>query len=124
MILIIGGAYQGKLAHAKAHLGVTEEQVWDCQEGTIAFSKPCLRHLEEFCYDCVKQGVEPREYFLAHREEWQSSILICRDIFCGVVPVDDLQREWRQATGRLCQYLAEEADEVIRVFCGLGQRIK
>jgi len=33
-------------------------------------------------------------------------------------------REWRQATGRLCQYLAAEADQVIRIFCGLEQKLK
>ena len=50
--------------------------------------------------------------------------LICRDIFCGVVPMGAENRAWRQKTGRLCQYLSREAEQVSRIFCGLEQRMK
>ena len=124
MILIIGGAYQGKLDFAKANLGIREDQICDCGRDPADFSKKCLWHVEQLCLECVQKGIDPREYFLARRSQWQNSVLICRDIFCGVVPVDDTCREWRQATARLCQYLSAEADQVSRIFCGLEQRLK
>ncbi len=124
MILIIGGAYQGKLGFARDAFSVTEAEIFDCTGASIDFSKRCVRHLEEFCYACVEAGVEPKDYFLEHKDQWRDSILICRDIFCGVVPTDPIQREWRQAAGRLCQYLTVEAERVSRIFCGLEQRLK
>ncbi len=49
---------------------------------------------------------------------------ICRDMFCGVVPMGAETRAWRQDTGRLTQYLSREAEHVSRIFCGLEQRLK
>lgn len=124
MILIIGGAHQGKLSYAKAAFGVRDEDVYTCEGMDIDFSKRCIRSLEEFTFACYQKGVDPKAYLEEHREEWQNSILICRDIFCGVVPMDPDVREWRQITGRLSQYLTREAESVVRIFCGLEQRLK
>ena len=41
MILIIGGAYQGKLDFAKETFGVTDADVYICGEDEIDFSKRC-----------------------------------------------------------------------------------
>lgn len=118
MILIIGGAYQGKLDYAKSALGVTE--VYTCTGGEIDFSKPCIYQIEEF----TRVHPDPVAYFKENREKWQNCVLICRDIFCGVVPIEAEDRAWRQRTGRLCQFLSCEAEQVSRIFCGLEQRLK
>ena len=120
MILIIGGAYQGKLDFAKDTFGITDTDVYTCGNGAIDFSKQCIYKVEEFTYG----HPDPIGYFEAHREEWQDSILIIRDIFCGVVPMGAENRAWRQNTGRLTQYLSREAAQVSRIFCGLEQRLK
>ena len=120
MILIIGGAYQGKLDYAKSAFGLTDEDVFTCVDGKIDFSRRCIDHIEEFVYS----NSDALEYFKSHREQWQDSILICQDIFCGVVPMGAENRAWRQTTGRLCQYLSGEAQQVSRFFCGLEQRLK
>lgn len=124
MILIIGGAYQGKLTYAKAAFGLKDEEVFTCRDTQIDFSKRCIRHLEEFSFACIQAGQDPKACLEAHREEWKDSIFLCRDIFCGVVPVDPEVRQWRHLTGLLSQYLAGEADSVIRIFCGLEQKLK
>ena len=124
MILIIGGAYQGKLDYAKSTFGLTSQEVYTCSGTEIDFSKPCVNALEEFCYACIAQELDPIAYFEAHREAWQDSILICNDLSSGVVPMDPVQRQWRHVTGRLCQYLAGQAQQVSRIFCGLEQRLK
>ena len=120
MILIIGGAYQGKLDFAKETFSVTDGEVYHCHSGEINFSKRCIYKIEEF----TLANPDPIGYFEANREAWQDSILIIQDIFCGVVPMGAENRAWRQQTGRLCQYLSKEATQVSRIFCGLEQRLK
>ena len=120
MILIIGGAYQGKLDFAKEIFGVIDTDVYICGEDEIDFSKRCIYKIEEFTYG----HSDPIGYFQTHRDEWQDSILILQDIFCGVVPLGAENRAWRQRTGRLSQYLSKQATQVIRIFCGLEQRLK
>ena len=120
MVLIIGGAYQGKLDFAKDTFAITGEDVFVCSTGEIDFSKRCIYRIEEFTYG----HPDPVGYFQAHREEWQDSVLILQDIFCGVVPMGVENRAWRQNTGRLAQYLSREASRVSRIFCGLEQRLK
>ena len=118
MILIIGGAYQGKLAFAKNTLGIRD--IYTCSGATIDFSHDCIYKIEEFTF----AHPDPVAYFQAHREQWQNSVLILEDIFSGVVPIGAENRAWRQRTGRLAQYLSGEADRVSRIFCGLEQRLK
>ena len=124
MILIIGGAYQGKLEFAKETFGITDSQICLCGGEEMDFSRTCIAQLEEYVRIALEQGEDPVAVFKANRDRWQDSILICRDISCGVVPLNREDRRWRQATGRLCQYLAGEADRVSRIFCGLEQRLK
>ncbi len=120
MILIIGGAYQGKLDYARSAFSLSDEDIFTCSCAEIDFSKRCICSLESF----VRHHPNPLDYFKNHRVDLNDHILICRDIFCGVVPLGADNRNWRQETGRLCQYLAGEADQVIRIFCGLEQRLK
>ena len=120
MILIIGGAYQGKLTFAKETFGITDADVYICSEDEIDFSKRCIYQIEVF----TARNEDPIGYFETHREDWQDSILVLQDIFCGVVPMGAENREWRQRTGRLAQYLSKEATQVSRIFCGLEQRLK
>ena len=120
MILIIGGAYQGKLDFAKSTFSLTGEDISTCTPGKIDFSKRCVNKIEEFTSGCH----DPVAFFQSHREDWQDSILIVQDIFCGVVPMGAENRQWWQNTGRLAQYLSQEAAQVSRIFCGLEQRLK
>ena len=46
------------------------------------------------------------------------------DISAGVVPMDPEVRRWREENGKFGRYLAENAEAVYRVFCGLEQRIR
>ena len=120
MILIIGGAYQGKLDFAKEIFGLNDEDVFVCGAEEIDFSKRCIYKIEEFTYG----HPDPIGYFQTHQDAWQDSILILQDIFCGIVPMGAEIRAWRQKTGRLAQYLSKEATQVSRIFCGLEQRLK
>lgn len=120
MVLIIGGAWQGKREFAKAEFDLEEEDIFLCQGAEIDFSRRCIANVEEF----ARENPDPVGYLEDNRDAWQDSIFICRDMFCGVVPMGAETRQWRQNYGRFCQYLAREADRVSRIFCGLEQRLK
>ena len=124
MNLIIGGAYQGKLDYARNTYGYTQEDIFTCTDSHIDFTKPCIDHIEEYVLSCVREQKDPIALFRTHWEDWRHSTLICMDLSCGVVPLEAEMRAWRNETGKLCQFLSREAFGVVRIFCGLEEKLK
>ena len=123
MILIFGGAYQGKLDYAKANFNV--DTIWDCSTGAVPnFEADCICGIEGYVMECAKNGEDARKYFEENRALWQDSVLVVTDTSQGVVPIDRTVRDFREMNGRLLLWLAGEADRVIRVFCGIGKDMK
>lgn len=119
MDLIVGGAFQGKLEYAKETFDLRDEDIYACTpEKEPDWSRRCVTRLEEYVLFCVRRGV-PCE--IRCRPD---AVLIGRDIFCGVVPVDTEERAWREETGRYYSRLTRQADSVTRLFCGIPQRLK
>ena len=130
MILVFGGAYQGKLEYALDKFDMTAEDVYRCsRDGEMDLSKTVIYGLEEFVYWCTENGAEAKEV-LAGRftsdelQPYADKIFIACDVSQGLVPMDATDRAFREMMGRTLLYLAKEADEVHRVFCGIGQRLK
>lgn len=110
MILIIGGAYQGKLDYAKAAFGLTDDDVFTCT-GAVDFSRRCVYGLEEFVLARIWAGESAVSYFEETKEQWQECILICQDMSGGVVPVSREERAWRQETGRCKLYGVQQSGQ-------------
>ena len=125
MDLITGGIYQGKLAYAKTEYALSDDMIFECAgKGEIDFSRKCINNTEEFVLWCVRNNVSALDYFEKNKSLWQNSLIIFRDIFCGVVPIEKEMRLWRDESGRLLKYLSENADSVTRLFCGVPQKLK
>ncbi len=140
MILIIGGAYQGKLEYARAEFGLKDEEISIVPKDSEACSAPdadsfppldlsrrAVYGLERWVLACVKDGKDPKEYLEQHQDDLtgrEDRILIAMDISQGVVPMDPTERAWREENGRTLVWLAGKADRVVRVFCGIPQVIK
>lgn len=151
MILIFGGAFQGKLEYAKENFNI--KSVYECGKGRMTtgknieedqpdsspaamrtagnfsdfepdFTADAVCALEKFVLECVREGREATDFFRENKEKWQDKILIMNDVSQGIVPMDAQLRAFREMNGRLMLYLAGEADEVIRVFCGIGKKVK
>ena len=126
MIMIIGGSYQGKLDFARKHFHLTDAEIQICDENTEALDPThrCVAYIDRFALNRVRAGAEPADAFREAPEAYADSILIANDVSCGVVPMDATLRAWREASGRMNNYIAGRADEVWRLFCGIPQRIK
>ena len=107
MTLIVGGYAAGKRAYARDVLGYRDEQMSRDQ----ADGAPVLWGLEAL--------EDPDEALLLAKD-----VVICRELGCGLVPVDAAERARRERVGRLCCRLAARAERVVRVVCGVGQVLK
>ena len=117
MILVIGGMGQGKLAAVLRNTEYTEKDV-TCTPGV---GKPVLNDLQEAVRSALAEG-KTQEQILA--ELAGHAVIISDEVGCGVVPVDRFEREWRETVGRICCLLAKNAEQVVRVFCGVPMVLK
>ena len=109
MKLVIGGAYQGKQSYASKTYNLTNPDWKDGQTCTIEDLKTAkaVHHFHSFI-----------------RRENPNLLIVTNEVGYGIVPMEAKEREWREACGRVCTKLAAYADQVTRVCCGLGTRIK
>ena len=112
MILIIGGAGQGKLDYVLERTGYSAADVARSPEE--AADKPILAGLERW-------PELDGEVLLAANP---GLIVICDEVGCGVVPARPEERDWREKVGRLCCRLAARAEREERIFCGLPMVLK
>ena len=120
MELIIGGACQGKKEYAISHFGLKDSEIFTCTEdGEPDLSVRCIDHLERYLRRCAAEDREPA----APEAFRKDAVLICEDITCGIVPINALDRKWRELTGRYLQRLTGAGADVTRVFCGFAQKL-
>ena len=126
MILITGGAYQGKTDYACEKFGIPRKEIYSCTRDKVEvdFDKSIINNIEELVYACVANGRDPMKYLAARKSRWAKSVMIINDISCGLVPMDPTERAAREAVGRTAMYLAQEAITVTRVFAGIPMRLK
>ena len=117
MILVIGGMGQGKLAAVLRNTEYTEKDV-TCTPGE---GKPVLNDLQGAVRSALAGG-KTQEQILA--ELAGHAVIISDEVGCGVVPVDRFEREWRETVGRICCLFAKNAEQVVRVFCGVPMVLK
>ena len=56
--------------------------------------------------------------------EQPALVVVSDEVGSGVVPLSREERAWREAVGRALCLLAEHAESVTRVMCGIGVRLK
>ena len=125
MVLIYGGAYQGKLDFARENFNLTEDAVMRVAgETEIDLSKKCVNGYHALVLSQLRVGINALEYLTENMANLSDKIIVCDDISSGVVPIDHETRAWREACGRCVTLLGGNADEVWRVFCGIATQLK
>lgn len=124
--LIVGGAFQGKTAYAVKTFGLKEEEILDGEICPIeeCLRGECIRNFHKLIRRICAEGGDPLAF--AHRitEENQNLVVIADEIGGGIIPLDREERIWREWAGRVNCYLAEHADLVVRINCGLPMILK
>ena len=124
MILVFGGAYNGKKDFIKEKFNINEEDIFYCSDGEIDFSKKVICGLHKFTYNNTLKNKSSLEYIKENINLFKDKIIISDEISSGIVPLKKEDRMWREETGRCLQYLSKESSCVYRIFCGIPTIIK
>lgn len=132
MKLVIGGRAQGKLNYVLQHMVDENYQIYDGvfpDEGEL-FNLTrknewlIVNRFHNWVNKELKENRNPEEELEAFLKKGVRFVIISDEIGNGIVPVDAFERDYRERTGRMLITLASQADEVVRVICGIGQKIK
>lgn len=110
MELYIGGYKQGKYNYVLINREIPEQRIW----GDFH-----LWFREKLAEGCDAE-TDAWEYLDMHPD----CVVISDEVGNGIVPMDAFEREYRERLGRMLIEIAEKAERVERVICGIGQRIK
>ena len=127
MKLVIGGYAQGKLDYVLRTYHSETGPVFDGKipenieqpTGTIV-----INHFHNWVKMKLAGNGNPEQEILRFIEKYPDSVIISDEVGNGIVPVEAFEREYRERTGRILVELAKKAEEVERVICGIGQKIK
>jgi adenosylcobinamide kinase / adenosylcobinamide-phosphate guanylyltransferase len=124
MILIFGGAYNGKLEFVKEKYDVTDEEIFFCTNEKLNFNKKVLCGLHIFTKTCLLNNINSLETLENNMDILKDKIIICDEINSGIVPMEKLDRTWREETGHVLQLLTKKSSSVYRIFFGLEEQLK
>jgi hypothetical protein len=126
MILVTGGAFQGKKEYVRQAFGLKEADFTDGKECAweAVYEAKAVTHFHEYIRRSLEAGREVSNLAKELYRRNPEVILVVNELGSGVVPVDAFDRNYRETTGRVCCELAKYSGEVHRVTCGIGRKIK
>ena len=122
MIFVIGPLFSGKQEYIMQALGWSETD----------FREKAVRDVQDLAAEAAEavevspsplDDLQEKLRSLADRLS-QKEVVIATETGCGVIPLDPQERRNREAAGRLSCLLAERAETVVRICCGIPQVLK
>ncbi len=129
MILITGGAWQGKLDFAMELAKENGKERIKVAEGAsdsydAAFDSSIIHGFHEYIRRILDEKKSMDSFISSITEKNPDVIIISNELGCGIVPVDPKDRQWREVSGRASVKVAGISEEVYRLVCGISSRIK
>ena len=118
--LYIGGAGHGQAELAEKETGKKPVQCTPDE----ALKCPAIDNFHLITKQILAHGGSPQEYARKLLKSNPDAVICSDELGCGIHPLAQEERIWREETGRALCILAEGAGTVTRVICGIGQRIK
>lgn len=123
MMLMIGGAYEGKTEYAEA-IGISDI----CDGETTGFEEikkhMCVKNYQMLVKRQLEAGLDPLDEAEKLFDECPDIVIISTEIGCGIVPIERSERIWRETMGKVCCFFAAKSEKVIRISCGIASVIK
>ena len=119
MILITGGAYQGKTTYLHQiypELSITDGSVCTFDE---AASAACINHYHELVARLMEKSIDPVAWTSDLCKQNPDCIILLNEIGSGIIPIEKADRIRREQTGICGCIIAVHAKSVIRVTCGI-----
>ena len=88
-----------------------------------ALDAELVLNLHLFVKKVMEREENPRD-FIAELLRTEPEIITMDEIGCGIVPMDAFDRKYRDEAGIVGQMTASQAECVIRMICGIPQRIR
>ena len=124
MILIIGGACQGKREYAMKTAGLGENDIPPVQRADDCMNAEIITDYHLTVKKLMDENKDPLAFTRLLCRKNSSAVITMNEVGCGVIPIDAGERQWREAVGRCGCILAENSERVIRMFCGIPTVIK
>ncbi len=127
MKLVIGGYAQGKLKYVLGKYQLQESRVWDGslpENEELQEKLVVINHFHHWVKKRMQEDGCPEEEIWCFLKKCGNCVIISDEIGNGIVPVDPFERQYRECVGRILIQLAACAEEVERVLCGIGLKIK
>lgn len=125
MTLIVGGAYQGKTEFSVKQFGFAESEISDGSDKIkTLLSAKCIRNFENFIFEITENGEDPIEKTAAILSQNPEVVIIMNEVGGGIIPIEKIERKKREAAGRTGCMLAEKAETVVRLVCGIPTVLK
>ncbi len=142
MELFLGGAFQGKLEYVKSlypDSEIFDEKNFEKLSGAEnSFSilnnfHLVVKNLLAPYIDCyqkseieseigIQESVEDKIFKIIEKNP--EIKIISDEIGSGIVPFERSDRLWRDISGRILVKIAKKSEKVVRIICGIPQRIK
>lgn len=124
MILITGGAFQGKREFARTLKKDAREVEGALLNQESLAQAEVVTDFHMYIQELLMEGKDAQEEVKQLLGRKPELILTVAELGCGIVPADAFDRKYRETVGRICCEIAKEAEAVYRVTCGIGMRIK
>ena len=138
MILVTGGSYQGKSAFIRQTFFSQEKdpEPWIASGENASFAElcscRCVMHFEHWILGRIREQNKDIAGILADLTEEvkklmrQNPDLIIElpEMGCGIVPMQEEDRVYRECCGRIGCLIAESGCSVYRLVCGIAQKIQ
>ena len=123
MVMITGGAFQGKTAYALQDLGIKCDDIADGKECVpAALGKArCISRYHELVRRLGDDSISFTEELCRSNPD---AVIIIDEIGCGIVPIEKSERIWRENVGRCGCIIAANTEKVIRIVCCIPTGIK
>ena len=126
MDIILGGMYQGKLEYAINKYNLNSSDIYYCEKNStdIDLSKKIIYKFNLYIYALLKNNIDPVPYILNNINKYLDKVIVVEEIGSGVVPMDKMDRLYRDKVGVIMNNFAKSANSVVRIFCGLEEKLK